>query len=156
MAQELIQRIWCDRCMAKGEHVEGRTVPTIVFGNQAPRELDLCPQCEADMVAPLLELLQEHGRRLPGDDTPDLVSCPDCGKEVTKRGLGLHRSQMHGEGQHWTKRERATQPPPAERDAGEFVCPDCGKDDWKKPSEAAVRMHRTRVHGYTKKGGDDA
>lgn len=116
MAQEIVTRVWCDRHLSKeGDHVEARTVGPITIGKDRDRLLDLCAECEADVYAPLAELLLAEGRSAdtgrrrhrsktsssPRPTTPDAdgtYPCPepDCDRVFDhKNALGPHVFYTH-------------------------------------------------------------
>ncbi len=114
MAQQIVIHISCDRCAAKGIEAEGMPTPPITIGTKIkPRVVDLCAQCHADVVAPLVELLDQEGRyeesgrrtrRSNGQQSKpepepdqDPLACPECNKHLsTPQALGSHRARAHG------------------------------------------------------------
>lgn len=112
MAQEVIVFKTCDRHAAKGERVEGETIPPVTIGKVKPRVAELCAQCHADILAPLVEFLDELGRyedsgrrtrkRTPEvapqePDSDGVYKCPDCDDTFPNpQGRGAHRYAKHG------------------------------------------------------------
>lgn len=58
MTRELVVRTWCDAHASKGEQVPGDVSYEVTWDGMA-RTLDLCTECAAFMVAPLLSVLTE-------------------------------------------------------------------------------------------------
>lgn len=58
MTRELVVRTWCDNHASKGEQVPGEVSHDVTWNGMA-RTLDLCAECDAFMVQPLVAVLTE-------------------------------------------------------------------------------------------------
>lgn len=152
MAREVIVSTWCDVCLAEDERVDARELSitvTEVSGKPKPRVLALCPAHEAELVTPLLELLEEHGQLVDtegnpitpakaksADKGPKAMSCPVCSHVSPNRtALASHTKSMHGK----TLAELEGKPRP-------WVCPDCG---YGSPKRQGLAAHRRSAHGWS-------
>lgn len=111
MARELRIDVWCDVCLADGQHEAGEPYEGLTLDGK-PRVLDLCERDRKTYVAPLAELLESLGRK-PEEEprakraytrraapaaAPDLegVECLICGhRSPNGSALGAHLSQRH-------------------------------------------------------------
>lgn len=108
MAREVSITIWCDRHMAKGEHLPAAeyaglsTVGVKVL-------VDLCEECADEVLKPALTVLDRFGREqvkskkkiAPTSSTTPRsgdVPCPSCDRHfTTNQGLAMHRHHAHKE-----------------------------------------------------------
>lgn len=65
MSKETIIRVLCDNHEA-GYEVFGREVVVAFGGGDRPRAIDLCEECEKELVSPLRDLLDELGQPVLG------------------------------------------------------------------------------------------
>lgn len=151
MATELRTFIWCDIHQAKEEDVPGQPWALLADQNptreHAPRTVDLCDDCAADLgLIALRELIAEHGidgqgkrtkrKAAPAPAAPaagEGIACPDCGAVYPDRNtLGAHARRQHDK----AIAELLGEPTP-------HVCEECGRA-FGVPQALAV--HRTRSH----------
>lgn len=97
MAREVLIVVVCDRCGDRSgsatEHVGRNTAGSEVT-------VDLCTACTAEVMAPLMAVMDKHGRRVKGTrktrpyvDTP----CVECGQAFGSfQGMTMHRVRKHG------------------------------------------------------------
>lgn len=114
MAQEIQVLRWCDiHLNVKDERVEARAWALLVSDDQsrqrAPRSVDLCDDCVADLgLIALREVIVEHGvdgqgKHLRGAAAPAAKAADDvcdvCGRTfVNLQGLRNHQTRVHREG----------------------------------------------------------
>lgn len=141
MAKEIIVRVTCDRHALKGEHVEGTTLPPIAMDKSKPRVLDLCAECEADVYAPLVELLTEAGRY------------EDSGRKTRRPKQPATQPDPQPSSPTTSSPTTSSDPVAYPTLDGEYLCPDdptCPKaqpgNGFKKSQ--GLGAHRARTHGY--------
>lgn len=61
MVQEIQVKQWCDRCVATGDHVEGKTVTVSLSIWPMPLEIDLCEE-HYKIISDLDQILNKFGR----------------------------------------------------------------------------------------------
>lgn len=113
VARELRIDVWCDVCLADGQHEPGEPLEVSLDGR--PKVLDLCERDRKTYVAPLAELLESLGRkpetaeprakraytkRAPVEATEaaaeGVTPCPLCGHVATTGGgLSSHLRRSH-------------------------------------------------------------
>lgn len=160
MAKEIVA--WCDRHLAKQEHVTGSELRIAINGRESA--LDLCASCTDDVVGPVLELLKEFGQpvREARSVTGAAFNCSVCGRPFIKRGSWRnHMRKVHSMTAAQVDAVAETGTPDsgtagAERQnpggGGEapnplpFVCeePDCGR---RFEKVQGLNMHQMRAHG---------
>jgi hypothetical protein len=127
--------ISCDACFDQTQaKVSAQGVPPLGFDGRAAAGLDLCEAHRAELIDPLLEVLQ----RCAIDAEPVVTdgtggqrwTCPACGRTVARSGALSHVWQVHRPDQ------ARTQPP---------TCPDCA---FASPRSQTMGMHRVREHGW--------
>jgi hypothetical protein len=92
MAREIIQRIWCDPCMAEDVRSEA-TYFTVALGNRKPREIAFCGTHYEEILQPLEQAIDELGQVIDSAAAPTPASAagatfsapvmclaPGCGK----------------------------------------------------------------------------
>lgn len=106
MARQITVRTLCDVHLAKGEQVDGREL-TVALDGAKPRVLALCEPCYADLWAPVLALVSEHGQPVPTDAAAQPTTAPgrrlpcpfpDCTKVGDSSTLSSHVRHVHGMG----------------------------------------------------------
>lgn len=154
MAQELVVNTWCDICLAAdGTREEGHPTPNI-----GGRMLDVCKRHDEELVRPLVEAIEAHGRRIdappkrsgdaqrqashraatrepaihadasPQDYAPQ---CPRCGHQTaTSAAMSAHLKAHHGLSM---------------ADAYGLACPVCGVEF----GSSGIGMHLVKGHGLT-------
>jgi hypothetical protein len=127
--------ISCDACFEETQaRVSAGAVPPLGFDGQAAAGLDLCEKHRAELIDPLLELLQRFAIEAeptgPEDGRGPRWTCPRCGRTLAQASALSHVWQVHRPGQ------ARTQPP---------ECPDC---KFGSPRSQTMGLHRVREHGW--------
>lgn len=166
MAVELIRAVWCDAHMQTEEQVPGETI-TISIDGAKPQEVDLCSECDAEILGQLRELLAEDGRdakassrrltvaassKAPAASPSQFVKCPIKGcpdnYEGTRQNMRSHLENQHGTtlAKEETKLGRTL-----EGEKLNHFCPekDCGLGFNRSQS---LGVHMKRTHGIESSG----
>lgn len=140
--REITTTLWCDEHAGKAERVAATVTRTIALDNAASYEVDLCAECNDEIVGRLAKLVTTHGRA--PDSTlsrvrPARVSqqepteCPICDNGrlfFNKKSAVDHVWKVH------VQLARPTQPK---------KCPDC---EYPHESGVAMSRHRRVSHNY--------
>lgn len=94
MARELEVRVWCDLCLAQGWEPGYATHIglAVSIGGVPARELDLCQRHHAELVRPLLRVLDRHGH----DPERPAVTRTGRPRRDKHRADGPYRCQVAG------------------------------------------------------------
>lgn len=135
MAVQVIQKKTCDPHSDRGEdNVEAETTPPITIGKTGPRELEMCPVCVKELLQPLVELLEEHGRdagslkpaqpkrRVVNRPTP--MDCPYCGEEKASVGFVNKHIDYKHPGQPHVPRPDGASSSTTRTSADTYGCPE--------------------------------
>jgi hypothetical protein len=137
--REVSIHIYCDPCFANADtrvEVDENAAVRIGIADTPEARLDFCPDHRAELLTPLLQLLDAKGVR---DDEPTQAepsvgqrdwTCPLCTRSMRRSSALGHVWGTHRSGE---TRDLPTR------------CPDC---DYKSDRPQAVGAHRVRVHGW--------
>lgn len=135
--QTVVTTMTCDMCGNDAEATDTFTVAVDEGTRQRslPRTVDLCGD-HATQLRELTATVRRKGVTVPATDTQpqlplttSMVTCPVCGKDVTRNNLISHIVNTHNV-------PRVLQPP---------TCPDCGKA---VDNTNGMVLHRKMIHDY--------
>ena len=107
MSREVLVLKWCDN---HEDQVEATVERTLSVDGSKMLTLDLCEECDASFILPVIGMLEEYGvdekaayprkdKKRRTKERSDGNTCPVCGFEsVSRDSLGQHLRIRHGKG----------------------------------------------------------
>lgn len=124
MAKEIVT--WCDKHMAREEHVAATTFP-LTFGRDS-YTIDLCEGCAKELITPLEELVRELG--------------------VTEKSAAPAKPAKASAASEPPARQGRPSTHPEKLLAGPHPCPVCSAD-YTDRTQGALGQHLVTQHGLT-------
>lgn len=141
MAREIIT--FCDNHDDDDGRVPGVTCRVDI--GDGPFEADLCEPCRKELIGPLEDLQQSHGRDVAGGDEHKKLRCPWCPRSLSSpRTLRDHVDTKHPESVSDFVAGLISRRGSPTSDGDGHKCPECGKAC---AAPQGLAAHRRRAHG---------